>query len=362
MKKIRILYIDDERHNLSAFRAAFRQKYEIFIATGTLEARKILESTDIHIIIADQRMPGTTGIEFFDLIKESYPDPIRILITAYTEVDALVDAINKGQIYRFIRKPWDYFDLQNTISNAFEIYITKKELDNKIRELSKGQNELNRFITTLSRDLRAPILSALGLVNLSKLDESPDDLQKHLALIEEKLSCMDGFIQKIVAYHKNASVYPNYEEITFRTLLEDCINSFNGETYNTIFQVDVEQESPFYGDQYRISIVLKNLISNGIKFRNPELSNPLVKLLVKVSEQEAVIHVEDNGIGIKDNHVSRIFSLFYFPEGSKGSSGRGVGLYIAKEALTRMEGHISVSSTFQKGTIFTVTIPNHNFG
>ncbi len=358
MKKIRILYIDDERHNLSAFRAAFRQKYEIYTAIGTLEARKILEEVDIHIIIADQRMPGATGIEFFDSIKQSYPDAIRILITAYTEVDALVDAINKGQIYRFIRKPWDYFDLQNTISNAYEIYTTKKRLDQKINELGKGQNELNRFITSMSKDLRAPVLSALGIVNLSKLDESISDIRNHIQIIEEKLLRVDGFIQRIVEYHNNTGMYPEYREIPFHTVIRDCVRSCNGRE-NIAFQIDVDQKNTFYGDLYRINIVLSNLISNAIKFSNPNADQPAVKLLATVGEKEAIIHVEDNGVGIMKDHLDKIFKLFY-QSGDVNSVGSGIGLYIVKEAIMRMGGAISVFSTYEKGTKFVVTIPNYH--
>src|SRR5699024_11647581 len=108
MSRIKILYIDDEVHNLNAFRASFRRDYAVYTASEIHEARMILDKHTVPIIIADQRMPGTTGIEFFHSINEHYPDSIRILITAYSEAEELVDAINKGQIYRYIKKPWEY--------------------------------------------------------------------------------------------------------------------------------------------------------------------------------------------------------------------------------------------------------------
>ena len=106
-EKIKILYIDDEINNLTAFKASFRRSYEVYTAVSPLEAKKVLKDIEVHVIIADQRMPGMTGVEFFDSIKEQYPEPLRILLTGYTDIEALVDSINKGQIYRFVKKPWN---------------------------------------------------------------------------------------------------------------------------------------------------------------------------------------------------------------------------------------------------------------
>src|SRR3954471_15923377 len=96
-KKIRVLYIDDEINNLLSFQAAFRRKYKIFIASSSAEGLNILnDEKDIHVIICDQRMPQSTGVEFFQVVREAFPDPIRILLTGYTDADAIISAINKG--------------------------------------------------------------------------------------------------------------------------------------------------------------------------------------------------------------------------------------------------------------------------
>src|SRR5215469_15546180 len=119
--RTRILYLDDEINNLNTFRASFRRNYEIYTALTVSEARNLLEEVPVEVIIADQRMPHTTGVEFFNGIKEKYPDPIRILLTGYTDIEYLIDSINKGQIYRFIRKPWEEFEIHNAITNAHDL-------------------------------------------------------------------------------------------------------------------------------------------------------------------------------------------------------------------------------------------------
>ncbi|WP_211999914.1 response regulator [Chitinophaga sp. HK235] len=124
---IHILYIDDEIHNLNAFKASFRRLYNVFTATSAEEAVKLLEEQEFHIIISDQRMPRVTGIEFFESILEKYPEPIRMLLTGYADINAVVDAINKGQVYKYFSKPWNEEELRHNIEKAFEVYSLRKE-------------------------------------------------------------------------------------------------------------------------------------------------------------------------------------------------------------------------------------------
>jgi response regulator RpfG family c-di-GMP phosphodiesterase len=124
---INVLYVDDEVHNLNSFKAGFRRKFNIFTAESAAEGRKVLESELIHVIITDQRMPVMTGIEFLESIIPEFPDPIRILLTGYADINAVIDAINKGQVYKYIQKPWMDEDLRINIEKAYEIYALRKE-------------------------------------------------------------------------------------------------------------------------------------------------------------------------------------------------------------------------------------------
>jgi response regulator RpfG family c-di-GMP phosphodiesterase len=121
------LYIDDEPHNLIAFKAAFRRDFNIFIADSASEARKIIDENDIHVILSDQRMPVVTGIEFFESILETHPEPIRILITGYTDINAVIDAINRGQVYKYLTKPWNENDIRIFVRTAHEVFMLRRE-------------------------------------------------------------------------------------------------------------------------------------------------------------------------------------------------------------------------------------------
>ena len=142
-----ILYVDDEPHNLSAFAATYRRLYKIFTAESADEGRRILDTEDIHVVITDQRMPKMTGVEFLASILEVHPEPIRMILTGYTDIDAVIDAINKGQVYRYIQKPWAEEDLRINIDKAIEIYTLRKE--NK--ELTEKLLIVNKQLEFLAR-------------------------------------------------------------------------------------------------------------------------------------------------------------------------------------------------------------------
>jgi len=126
-KVINVLYIDDEPHNLIAFKAAFRRDFNVFTADSALQACKIIDETDIHVILSDQRMPITTGIEFFESILNTHPEPIRILITGYTDISAVIDAINRGQIYKYLTKPWNENDIRIFVTTAYEVFNLRRQ-------------------------------------------------------------------------------------------------------------------------------------------------------------------------------------------------------------------------------------------
>jgi len=139
---INVLYIDDEPHNLVSFRASFRRHFNIYTGDSAAEGRKILATTEIHVILSDQRMPKTTGIEFFESILNTYPDPIRILVTGYTDINAVIDAINRGQVYKYLTKPWYDNDIRNFIETSYELYRLKKENEALTNKLLDANSKL----------------------------------------------------------------------------------------------------------------------------------------------------------------------------------------------------------------------------
>lgn len=141
-KVISILYVDDEMINLLSFRAVYRSKYNILTAISGAEGLEILDKNEVHIVITDQRMPNMTGVEFLEKVIEAHPAPIRILLTGYTDMSAIIAAVNKGNIYHYLNKPWDDKEMSRIIEEAYDVYLKKIEIMDENKELSITNSQL----------------------------------------------------------------------------------------------------------------------------------------------------------------------------------------------------------------------------
>ena len=141
-KNITILYVDDEENNLISFKATFRTKYNILTAISGKEALEIMDAKPVQIIITDQRMPNMTGIEFLEQVLEKHPYPMRILLTGYADMNAVIDAVNKGKIYHYLTKPWNDEELDKTIQKAFQVYTEKEHIIEQNGKLALSNDQL----------------------------------------------------------------------------------------------------------------------------------------------------------------------------------------------------------------------------
>jgi signal transduction histidine kinase len=357
-KPITILYIDDEEHNLHSFKASFRKQYDITITSSVIEAEEILERKDFCIILADQRMPIMTGVQFFEKIRNKFPKPIRILITGHTDIGAAIDAINKGEVFRFIDKPWDYQYVETAISNAYDIYKTREDLKQRNIELQKANEELDKFVYSASHDLRAPLMSVLGIVNLALLEDDVTSQNEYLELIRQSVKKLDTFIINIIDYYKNARGVPVVTDISFEELVTEvqATIQYLPEYGNLKMTTDIDQSGNFQSDVMKLRIIFNNLINNAIKFQDKSKPDPFVHLTVRSTPTHAKIIVEDNGSGIKESDQDKIFKMFY--RAGATNSGSGIGLYIVHEAIAKLGGDISVNSTVGQGSIFEINIPS----
>lgn len=357
-EKIKILFVDDEENNLVAFRANFRKEYDVITVLSAAEALSLLETNTAQIIISDQRMPQTTGVEFLEQTVKLYPDCIRLLITGQADIDVVIEAINRGQVSKFIQKPWDWEKLSIAIDNCVTLYKSKVELKIKSEELQKINDELNKFVYSVSHDLRSPLTSILGVINLTKLLPELRIADSYFEMIEGRVVKLDGFIKKIIDYYKNARSEEIKETIEFQPLISSIWTTLKPQNDSINFELSVNQEAIFFGDSFRIEVVFENLISNAIKYQNPLAINKNITITVNVSNQNAKITLSDNGIGIDEKFIASIFNLFFRTEDLLNTEGTGIGLYIVKEAIEKMNGKIEVSSLPKVGTTFEIIIPN----
>lgn len=359
-EKIKVLYLDDEDNNLRSFKAAFRRDYEVHIANNTEDAFSIIKTHSPHVIFSDQRMPVTTGVDFFNAVRQVFPEPVRILITGYTDVNDIIEAINKGNIYRYITKPWDESDIRVAIENAYDLFLTRRELDLKIEALEKANQELNRFVYSVSHDLRSPIASVLGLIKVAEIDITDPDALALFKRIDQSTLKLDLLVNSIIDYYKNSKASGHLEEIDVNELLDEVLNNLHFDTNKSAFDLEkvINQKAVFIGDAFRIRIILSHLISNAAKFKKPNQEKAKIKLSFEIEESKVKIVVSDEGIGILNEHMEQIFKMFF--RRKEELSGSGLGLYVVKEALAKMGGQIDVHSTPNVGSDFRISFPNHS--
>ncbi len=141
-EKIKVLYVDDEVNNINSFKATFRRDFEVYTALSGKEGLELLKSNEINIIITDQRMPEMTGVEFLVEVVKDFPDTIRILLTGYADINAVIEAVNKGSIYYYLSKPWDEQQLRIIIHNSYEKFRLREENKILLDKLITANNQL----------------------------------------------------------------------------------------------------------------------------------------------------------------------------------------------------------------------------
>ena len=357
--KIKVLYLDDEVNNLLGFKANFRLDYKIFVAVNSTEAKQHLqENPDIQVIFCDQRMPDQTGVEFLEEIRSAYPAPVRILLTGYADLESVIDGINRGNIFRYVRKPWTNEEIISSIDQAHKYYTVNSMLSVKNSELQKAYNELEKFAYSVTHDIRGPLLSILGATDVAQYIDDIEELKEMLRLMEKSVKKLDAFILNIHDYYSLKQGELQIKEVDFKSLAQDQADQhkINIGLKSIKFNVSIDQNEPFRSDDISIKIILNNLLSNAIKYQRKNSTEKLVELDIQVTRGTATIKVSDNGIGISEKYLSDIFNMFF--RATAEEVGSGIGLYNVRDAVNKLGGEIKVNSVFNEGTAFEITLPS----
>lgn len=357
-KKELILYVDDEEKNLDSFKVIFRREYNVKVANSADEGLAYMKVNDVSLVITDQRMPNMTGVEFLERISGIYPDVVRVILTGYSDEEAIISAINKGKVFRYITKPWKKEELQQTIDYALDSYRLRIENKELLHKLSKANKELDEFVYRASHDLRAPVASVMGLINLAKEEWDVTKLKEYLGLEEESVLKLDSLIRNIIQFSRNSHLRINTDEINFEELVKTSLDNHKHFQASAMIKktFEINVKSPFVSDQFRLEIILDNLISNGIRYANLDAPQPVLNVKVEADDQKTEICISDNGVGIAQDQKDKIFDMFY--RGTDDNTGSGLGLYIVKETVDKLKGEITVESSLKEGCLFKVTIPN----
>ena len=266
-------------------------------------------------------------------------------------------------------KPYSFFSIASPVKIkgkvseiiVINIDISKlKKSDQKLKEqnkeLTKLNTELDRFVYSASHDLRAPLASLLGLIDLSSRERNSESTTHYLELMSKSINTMDRFIADITEYSRNLRLDTSANLIDFNTLLKE---SFEHVKYMlpgpATYSINIDGDLPFYTDLERLKMIMNNLVSNSIRYKAYG-REPIIEFKVLVTKDKVEIDVIDNGTGIEEKHLARVFEMFY--RGSDRNVGSGLGLFIVKETIDKLKGKIIITSELDIGTKVHLEIPN----
>lgn len=382
-----LLIIDDEEEILKALRRQFRRDYDIHLALNADEGLKIMAETPIHVIISDQRMPGMNGDEFFGKVKSQYPDATRLLLTGYADIQAVIAAINDGNIFRYVTKPWDPVELDTIVREAFnrynlivqnrlllnELQAANTQLEQRVQERTAELEDANgrlktlmqqkdRFMGMAAHDLRSPITAVRGFADLL-LDPRTDDESRveFVEIIRESVQKMLNLLNDLldITAIESGNVTLEKREIDVAQFTNRVVklNRMLGEQKGIRLVAEVAPEVPkLTADPQRIEQVLNNLISNGLKFSN---SGTEVKVRVEPAPDAVIFSVIDHGPGVKPEELDKLFGEFQRTSArpTADEHSTGLGLSICKRLVELHGGAIGVESEFGHGSRFYFTLP-----
>ena len=350
MKKHSLLIVDDEQENINLLSNILGGDYSLYQSIDASAALSLLRKNEIHLILTDQRMPGLTGVELLEKARETRPDCVRMLITAYPDVNNAIQAINRGHVHRYIAKPFDSAELKVAIQQELEhldlIRANRRlneEMGRMVDELFRANRELrdlnqmkDQFLANCSHELKTPLVSGMGYVDLllsGGMGHLDPRQEKGLRIAHRNLERLLGLIENLLALAK-ARFRPEELRIArfdLRPLLEECVESLRARARKKSLRIKTALPRGrcwVEGDERKIHSVLTNVLANAEKF-SPEVARIDIRVLGPKSGRLKV-SVTDNGVGLPEETADiqpfkTTSDLRY--------AGMGIGLTLARQIL-----------------------------
>jgi PAS domain S-box-containing protein len=367
---------------------AERKNAEAALRDSEYRFRSIIQnSSDVILIVNERseikfasdslrRITGYQPQEVIGIPSVSFVHPDDVFKIQRSRVDLLNNPGKTNTVqYRRIKKDGTYIWCESVATNMMADPIVKgiivnfrditeqkkyiEALTASNEDLKKSNMELDRFVYSVSHDLRAPLSSMLGVLQLVQSDVTDTVILGDLQLIEGSIRKLDGFILDILDYSRNSRLETKLEVISFNDITREVMNHLKymgGGSTDIDIRVQIEEDSNFYSDKGRISIILNNLISNALRYSKPDRTDPFVEINIISDAKETFIRIKDNGIGISKENQVKVFDIFY--RVSSNSIGSGLGLYIVKESVSKLQGYIQLNSTPGEGSEFLIHLPN----
>lgn len=372
-----LLIVDDERETLKALRRELRRDYDVLIAESAEQGHAILRERTIPVVLSDQRMPGTTGTEFYARVKVEYPETVRLLMTAYADTSAAIQAINEGGVYRFISKPWDPPALAGVVSDAFaqherisscqrllsSLKTSADALHLENQQLAEATQKTHELMGIAAHDLRNPLAAIQWFtkMQLAGVGAGPEDTRRYALKIQDNaefaLQLIENLLDITTLEHGHGALRLQEADLRGIVLAAVSLNEHGAGRKRITVDVDVPADLPLVCcDVGRIEQVLSNLLSNAFKFSHPGTT---VTVRAWRIGQAVEVMIEDQGLGIRPDEISGLFDKFRrtSTRSTGGEKSTGLGLSICKNLVERHGGTIRVESELGRGTRVFFTLP-----
>ncbi|MDE2027134.1 MAG: hybrid sensor histidine kinase/response regulator [Candidatus Omnitrophica bacterium] len=372
-KEIQVLFLDDEQSIVDGLQRLFmRESFGVFATTNVNEARDVLAKEKVKVVVSDYRMPEVSGVKFLGEVKDKYPDVVKILFTGYTDFSAAEEAINVGEVYRFISKPWKTTELLHTIRQSIEHYDLVLEAKTKREELEISNKKLKamyeiqkEFTSTVSHELRTPLASiktGVDLVIKKMVGELNPQQEDILGRVKTEVDRLKRLINDILDLTKMESgkLQMNFMPNNVNNVVKQTVESQKdvAQTKGLYLKTELDESLPLVPfDNDRLVQVMNNLLSNAIKFTKQ--GGITVSTANKSANNHILVCVKDTGKGIAESDQPKLFGKFQQIESVEKNEegGTGLGLAICKEIVERHGGKIWVESKVGEGTTFAFILP-----
>ena len=375
-----LLVVDDEPDQVQSVKDLLRYEYRVLGATRASEALRIADREQIHVVMSDQRMPEMTGVQFLANLRGKHPEMVRLLFTAYSDLDAVTDAINEGNVYRYVTKPYDPDELKTVLKQAVEHFKLQEERDRLLREVQhknfllesanlelQEANEMKRaFIKVASHELRTPLTMVVGLAEMARGAAIDPAMQAWLDKICNASQRLRHRVDQMTTLLQ-AERFQRPQQRTTISAAELCrrsaeeVASFVAQRKQTLTVEAADVHVSVDAEQVQDSLV--QLLVNAIKF-TPDGGGILMTATATATKVD--IRVTDSGQGIEPACLPRVFEPFFtrFDVSHHRSGtcefdrrGLGLGLPMVKAFVEMNGGQVTAESSSTTGTTFRITLP-----
>jgi len=409
--KYTVLYVDDEEINLRTFQRAFKRDYNIITALSGEEGLQILEKEEIHLIITDQKMPTMTGVDFLRHTIVPYPDKVRMILTGYSDLQDIMNAVNECGIFRYLTKPYKNEDMKRSLEEALEVQRLRQSNQQLISQLTNANNLLENnnllleklvhertqnlmqeiderkkieadlyiakekaenatkarelFLSTMTHEIRTPLNAIIGLANLLQDSDLSNDQKENLDSLAFSGTHLLALVNDILDFSKINAGKIEFEKLDFDllTTLKNVHRTFQQQAQNKkldwLLDIDDKIQSQVVGDMVRLGQILNNLLGNALKFTETGYIKLSVQVLSETAQNyEIRFQISDTGIGIATEKHQLIFENFSqaASDTTRKYGGTGLGLAITKQLIELQGGKIDLDSQIGQGTTFYFTL------